>query len=80
MNNLLEDVFAGLVDESPLDSASMSIESLFKTVCLKPCLNRKLGHVALGRHVAVAHTDAAMPEQKGTIVEGPNGILRRILR
>jgi len=58
----------------------MSIESLFKTVCLKPCLDGKLGLVALGRHVAVARAHAAMPEQKGAIVEGPNGILRRILR
>lgn len=80
MDNLLEDVFAGLVDGSPLDSASMTVESLFKTVCLKPCLDRKLGFVVLGGHIAGAHANAAVPEQEGAIVEGPCGILRRIVR
>jgi hypothetical protein len=80
MYNLLKEVFAGLVNESPLDSASMTIESLFETVCLKPCLDRKLGLVVFGGHIAGAHANAAVPEQEGAIVEGPNGILRRIIR
>lgn len=80
MNNLLKDVFAGLVNESPLDSTSMTIESLFKTVCLEPCLDRKLGFVVLGGHTSGAHANATVPEQEGAIVEGPNSVFRRIVR
>ena len=80
MNNLLKDVFAGLVDGSPLDSTSMTIECLFKTVCLKPCLDCKLGFVVLGGHIAGAHAHTTVPEQEGAIVEGPNSILRRIVK
>lgn len=73
-------VFAGLVDESPFDGTSMTIESLFETVCLKPCLDRKLGLVILGGHIAAAHANTAVPEEERAIVEGPNGIFRRIIR
>jgi hypothetical protein len=77
--NPLENVIKCVVNERLLNDTSMSVESLFKIVCFNPCFYRKLGLVGVGGDCAVAHTNATVPKQETTIVESPDGILRRVV-
>ena len=73
--NILENVLSCLEDKRSLDLASMPVHGLLESVCLEPCSDGEATLVRIVDPCIPSHEDATMPQQKGSIMESPHGVL-----
>lgn len=61
-------------EEHPLDPTCVSIERSLDGVSLEPRSEPKLRLVSIARTEILADTEATVPQQHSTVVEGPYGV------